>query len=112
MMTEPEITVLLQQARDLYLQGQFDKAAEIWRSIERTDSKELYAKARFNLGFVLGKQGDTEGAIAAYQNITRKDSREPYAMAQFNLGFILGKQGDTERANSVRSKKQSLPTAV
>jgi UDP-N-acetylglucosamine-peptide-n-acetylglucosaminyltransferase len=98
MMTEPEITVLLQQARDLYLQGQFDKAAEIWRSIERTDSKELYAKARFNLGFVLGKQGDTEGAIAAYQNITRKDSREPYAMAQFNLGFILGKQGDTERA--------------
>ena len=95
-MTEQEIKALLQQAGDLYLKGQFDKAAEIWRRIKREDSPELYAEAKFNLGVALGKQGDTEGAIAAYRNITREDSREQYAKAQMNLGVALGEQGDTE----------------
>ena len=97
-MTEQEIKALLQQADDLYLKGQLDQAIEIWRRIKREDSPEWYAKAQFNLGVILGAQGDSAGAIAAYRNITREDSPETYAMAQFNLGFILGKQGDTERA--------------
>ena len=96
MMTEQEIKALLQQAGDLYLQGQLDKAIEILRSIERTDSKELYAEAQFKLGVALAVQGDTEGAIAAYRNITREDSSELYAKAQVNLGVVLGEQGDTE----------------
>jgi len=96
MMTEQEIKALLQQAGDLYLKGQFDKAAEIWRRIKREDSPELYAEAKFNLGVALGKQGDTEGAIAAYRKITRKDSPEQYAKAQLYLGMTLGKQGDTD----------------
>ena len=95
-MTEQEIKALLQQAGDLYLKGQFDKAAEIWRRIKREDSPKLYAKAQFNLGVALGEQGDTEGEIATYRNITREDSREVYAKAQFNLGVILGEQGDTD----------------
>ncbi|MFC2304367.1 MAG: tetratricopeptide repeat protein, partial [Cardiobacterium hominis] len=52
--------------------------------------------AQFNLGVILGEQGDTEGEIAAYRNITREDSRERYAKAQVNLGVALGEQGDTE----------------
>ena len=97
-MTEQEIKALLQQADELYLKGQLDKAIEILRRIKRADSPKLYAKAQFNLGVILGEQGDTEGAIAAYRNITRADSPEPYATAQFNLGVILGKQGKDEKA--------------
>jgi len=96
MMTEQEIKALLQQADDLYLKGQLDKAIEILRRIKREDSPKLYAKAQFNLGVALGKQGDTEGEIATYRNITREDSSELYAKAQFNLGVILGEQGDTD----------------
>jgi len=96
MMTEQEIKALLQKAGDLYLKGQFDKAAEIWRRIKREDSPKLYAKAQFNLGVILGEQGDSAGAIAAYRSIKREDSPETYAMAQVNLGAALGKQGDTE----------------
>ena len=95
-MTEQEIKALLQQADDLYLKGQLDKAIEILRRIKREDSPKLYAKAQFNLGVALGKQGDTEGEIATYRNITREDSSELYAKAQFNLGVILGEQGDTD----------------
>ena len=95
-MTEQEIKALLQQADDLYLKGQLDKAIEILRRIKREDSPKLYAKAQFNLGVALGKQGDTEGEIATYRNITREDSRERYAKAQVNLGVALGEQGDTE----------------
>ena len=97
-MTEQEIKALLQQADDLYLKGQLDKAIEILRRIKREDSPKLYAKAQLNLGVVLGAQGDTEGAIAACRNITREDSPERYAKAQFNLGVVLGEQGDTEGA--------------
>ena len=98
MMTEQEIKALLRQAGDWYKQEQFDKAAEIWRSIERTDSKELYAEAQFKLGVALGEQGDTDGEIAAYRKITREDSLEQYAKAQFNLGIALGEQGDIKGA--------------
>ena len=80
----------------MYLKGQLDKAIEILRRIKREDSPKLYAKAQFNLGVALGKQGDTEGEIATYRNITREDSSELYAKAQFNLGVILGEQGDTD----------------
>ena len=97
-MTEQEIKALLQQAGDLYRKGQFDKAIEILRRIKREDSPEWYAKAQFNLGVVLGEQGDTEGEIAAYRNITREDSREQYAKAQVNLGVALGVQGDSAGA--------------
>ena len=97
-MTEQEIKALLQQAGDLYRQGQVDKAIEIWRSIKHADSPELYAKAQFNLGVALRKQGKTEEAIAVYRSIKRTDSSELYAKAQFNLGAALGKQGDTEGA--------------
>ena len=75
-MTEQEIKALLQQADDLYLKGQLDKAIEILRRIKREDSPKLYAKAQFNLGVALGKQGDTEGEIATYRNIIREDSHE------------------------------------
>jgi len=98
MMTEQELNALLQQADDLYRKGQFDEAAEILRRIKREDSPEWYAKAQFNLGVILGEQGDIEGAIAAYRNITCEDSREQYAKAQFNLGVILGEQGDSAGA--------------
>ena len=74
MMTEQELNALLQQADDLYRKGQLDKAIEILRRIKREDSPKLYAKAQFNLGVILGEQGDTEGAIAAYRNIIREDS--------------------------------------
>jgi len=97
-MTEQEIKALLQQAGDLYRKGQFDKAIEILRRIKREDSPEWYAKAQFNLGVILGEQGDTEGEIAAYRNITREDSREQYAKAQVNLGVALGVQGDSAGA--------------
>ena len=95
-MTEQEINALLQQADDLYLKEQLDQAIEILRRIKREDSPKLYAKAQFNLGVALGKQGDTEGEIATYRNITREDSSELYATAQMNLGVVLGEQGDTE----------------
>ena len=95
-MTEQELNALLQQADDLYRKGQFDEAAEILRRIKREDSPEWYAKAQFNLGVALGKQGDTDGEIAAYRNITREDSPEQYAKAQLYLGITLGEQGDIE----------------
>lgn len=97
-MTEQEIKALLQQAGDLYRQGQVDKAIEIWRSIKHADSPELYAEAQFNLGVALRKQGKTEEAIAVYRSIKREDSPETYAMAQLNLGVALGEQGDIEGA--------------
>ena len=97
-MTEQEIKALLQEVGDLYRKGQFDEAAEIWRRIKREDSPELYAEAQFNLGVILGEQGDSAGAIAAYRSIKREDSPETYAMAQLNLGVVLGAQGDTEGA--------------
>lgn len=98
MMTEQELNALLQQADDLYLKGQLDKAIEILRRIKREDSPELYAEAQFNLGVILGEQGDTGGEIAAYRKITREDSPERYAKAQFNLGTIFAKQGKTGEA--------------
>ena len=97
-MAEQEIKALFQKANNLYKQGEFDKAAEIWRRIKREDSPEQYAKAQFNLGVALQKQGKIEEAIAVYRNITREDSREQYAKAQFNLGVALRKQGKTEEA--------------
>jgi len=98
MMTEQEIKALLQQADDLYRQGQLDEAIEILRRIKREDSPKLYAKAQFNLGVALRKQGKTEEAIAVYRSIKREDSPETYAMAQLNLGVALGEQGDIEGA--------------
>ena len=97
-MTEQEIKALLQQADDLYRQGQLDEAIEILRRIKREDSPKLYAKAQFNLGVALRKQGKTEEAIAVYRSIKREDSPETYAMAQLNLGVALGEQGDIEGA--------------
>ena len=97
-MTEQEIKALLQQADDLYLKGQLDKAIEILRRIKREDSPELYAEAQFNLGVALQKQGKTEEAIAVYRSIKRTDSPELYADARFNLGFILGAQNDSAGA--------------
>ena len=97
-MREQKIKALLQRARHLYLKGQFDKAAEIWRRIKREDSPEQYAKAQFNLGVILREQGDTEGAIAAYRSITREDSPKQYAKAQVNLGVALCKQKKAEEA--------------
>ena len=95
-MTEQELNALLQQADDLYRKGQLDQAIKIWRRIKREDSPEWYAKAQFNLGVILGEQGDSAGAIAAYRSIKREDSPETYAKAQLNLGVVLGAQGDTE----------------
>ena len=98
MMTEQELNALLQQADDLYLKGQLDKAIEILRRIKREDSPELYAEAQFNLGVALQKQGKTEEAIAVYRSIKRTDSPELYAEARFNLGVALQEQGKTEEA--------------
>lgn len=95
-MTEQEIDALLQQAADLYDQGQLKEAVDIWRSIKREDSPEQYAIARLNLGVILRKLGDTEGAMAACRNIKREDSPELYAKAQVNLGAIWGEQGDID----------------
>ena len=101
-MTEQELNALLQQADDLYRKGQLDQAIEIWRRIKREDSPELYAEAQFNLGVILGEQGDTEGAIAAYRNITREDLPELYAMAQFNIVLLSPEE------NSIKEAKQAL----
>jgi len=98
MMTEQKIKALLQRARHLYLKGQFDKAAEIWRRIKREDSPEQYAKAQVNLGVVLAKQDQLDEAIATFCNIQPEDSKESYAKAQLGLGMILEARGDTEGA--------------
>ena len=97
-MTEQELNALLQQADDLYLKGQLDKAIEILRRIKREDSPKLYAKVQSNLGVALRKQGKTEEAIAVYRSIKRTDSPELYAEARFNLGVALREQGKTEEA--------------
>ena len=97
-MTEQELKALLQQADDLYLKGQLDKAIEILRRIKREDSPKLYAKVQSNLGVALRKQGKTEEAIAVYRSIKRTDSPELYAEARFNLGVALREQGKTEEA--------------
>ena len=97
-MTEQEINALLQQGIDLYDQGLLKEAVDIWRSIKREDSPELYAKAQVNLGVIWGEQGDIDGVVSTCQNVKHEDSPEAYAMAQFNLGVTLGKRGDDEGA--------------
>ena len=97
-MTEKEARELLQQAMDLYQQGELDKAIDILRKIRRKDSPKQYAKAQFILGLASRKKGDSEGEIAAYRNITREDFPEWYAKAQFNLGVRLSALGNTEGA--------------
>lgn len=97
-MTEKEARELLQQAMDLYQQGELDKAIDILRKIRRKDSPKQYAKAQFILGLASRKKGDSEGEIAAYHNITREDFPEWYAKAQFNLGVRLSALGNTEGA--------------
>ena len=81
-------------------QDKIEDAIAAYRSIERTDSPEQYAKAQVNLGIALGAQGDNAGAIAAYRSIERTDSPEQYAKAQLCLGITLGTQGDSAGAIS------------
>ena len=97
-MTEQEINALLQQAADLYRQGQLDEVADILRGIKREDSPKQYAIAQFNLGIALKERGDIDEAMASFRNVKHEYSPELYAMAQVNIGVILGKQEDTEGA--------------
>ncbi len=97
-MTKTEAKKLLLQAIDLYQQGELDKVIDILCKIQREDSPELYAKAQFILGGVLGERGDTEGEIIAYRNVTHEDSPEQYAKAQLNLGVVLAEQGEMKEA--------------
>lgn len=72
MMTEQEIKSLFQQANDLYQQGKLDEAADIWRKIKREDSSKQYARAQFNLGFTLKKQGILKKQLPLTETLNMK----------------------------------------
>lgn len=85
--------ILSRQALAFYNDNNFDKALELWGSIEKItdDLKELYAQAQYNMGNLLRELERKDEAIKAYINVSREDSGHIYAYAQWNLAIYTKK---------------------
>ncbi|UCC28896.1 MAG: tetratricopeptide repeat protein [Phycisphaerales bacterium] len=75
--------------------GRTEESIEAYREAARVDRKhaepQVLARAHFNLGSALGRQGDLDGAVAEYRQAL---SFWPlYAKAHFSLGRALSLQG-------------------
>lgn len=80
----------LREATSLHLEGRFDEAENIYRSL--LTGNELSAAVHNNLAFLLSQQGKYEEAIAEYQRAIAVDPG--YATAYANFGqtlLILGR---------------------
>jgi Flp pilus assembly protein TadD len=82
--------VHLLRGRAAYQAGQFEAAAEEFRSA--AEVKPDSVPARVNLGTTLGRLGDVEGAMAEYRRAIEIAPANTSAL--FNLGALLLQQGD------------------
>ena len=76
-----------------------EKALPIWRSIEETDSSELYAQAQWNIGLSFDNAGNIGEAMRIWSYIEKTDyDATVYAFAQLNIGIILFGMGYVKAA--------------
>ncbi|ELW89021.1 MULTISPECIES: tetratricopeptide repeat protein [Acinetobacter] len=89
-----EANNFFKQALEAKQNNRIDKAIELLSQIKKSsdDLKKVYARAQFNLGFLLKKQNRLVEAEEAYKNVLREDQAELYASAQLNLGILIKKQ--------------------
>ncbi|TNL51245.1 tetratricopeptide repeat protein [Acinetobacter bereziniae] len=76
-----EANNFFKQALEAKQNNRIDKAIELLSQIKKSsdDLKKVYARAQFNLGFLLKKQNRLVEAEEAYKNVLREDSAELYA---------------------------------
>ncbi|MDO4191406.1 MAG: tetratricopeptide repeat protein [Bacteroidales bacterium] len=104
-------TEQLKQANELYANGNYAEAAEIYNTLlEENESADLY----YNYGNALYKQGELGKAILNYERALRLNPR--HADAKFNLDFVNQQITDRIDANSTfflntffRKLSRSLP---
>ncbi|WP_288382264.1 tetratricopeptide repeat protein [uncultured Acinetobacter sp.] len=101
-----EANNFFKQALEAKQNNQIDKAIELLSQIKKSsdDLKKVYARAQFNLGFLLKKQNRLVEAEEAYKNVLREDRAETYASAQLNLGNILDDLKRFEEAEEAYKK--------
>lgn len=89
---------LFDQAVRLHEIGEMDKAIDLWRQIDSTDSQEYYSKAQYNLGIILEDKKEFNLAEQAYKNIVKEYCLDIYIKAQINLGCLYEQQNILDKA--------------
>ena len=99
-MSQDEARQLFSQAKKLYQDEKLDEAIDIFQSIKREDSPEIFAIAQLNLALIWRKKGEQEKAIAIYETIQREDNPKAFAKAQYNLALIWAEKDDHKKVVS------------
>ncbi len=77
-----------------------DESIDAYREAARIDPRranpQALARAHYNLGSAVGRQGDLDNAVAEYREAL--DLWPEYDKVHFSLGWILSRQGDIEEA--------------
>lgn len=82
---------------ELYRQGRFDEAEEIYARSDMDHPKDL--RYRYNRGCSAYQAGDDEAAMAAFASVLRRaQDKEIGYRAAYNLGNAAFKQGDVASA--------------
>ena len=90
-------TDVLSEALQAHVDGELDKAADLYRRVLTLDENNKFA--HYNLGLISQTKGETAKAIDKYGLVLDLDPK--YAPALFNLGILRADAGDTEEAISL-----------
>ena len=77
--------------------GEQKKAVATYKTIQREDYPNAFARAQLGLAEIWEEKGEQEKAIAAYEAIHREDDKETFALAQWNVGIIWAEKGEQEK---------------
>ena len=91
-----EIFALNRKANQLYDQGRYDEALELYKEALLLDPSEK--KLRMNKGSALYNLGDYDGAKEFYSEALTAEDRATLADAHYNLGNILFRNGQQLQA--------------
>ncbi len=86
--------------------GDAKGAEQDYRSLVETDRSTTSAKAHYNLGVLLARQGGTRDAVAAFRGALRL--RPEYINARYNVALLLSRLGRTTDAIDDYEKLLSL----
>lgn len=92
----------LKLAQLLENQKEYDKAEQVYRLIERADSKEAFAVSRNNLGVLFGKLKQYDKAEKVFAEVSSEDFPKGFSRICINLSIIL------KRNNKLADAKKLL----
>ncbi len=118
-MAEADIPELMTLGYNAYaMHHQIEAATQAWRKAACSGHTDQAPIAAFNLGVLLGAEGDVDAAKAAYQRAIDSGHHDSAPRAAIGLGLLLEAEGDIDAAKAAYQRAidsghhDSVPIAV